>query len=268
MDPLAFRLANLAAGNGEWAPALEFTFPGPRLRFLEGAAITLGGADFAAGLGGRPAPLYERLRARQGDELSFTGIRSGLWGYLALAGGISWGRILGSAAADLRSGIFGKLTAGAVLSSADASPAGGRAVPPGAAPLPGDGAVVRFVAAEDGFRAPLDGETAVLSAVRDRSGYRTLSPDLPAAEASLFSEGIPPGAIQLPPDGRLIFLLADRPTTGGYRKVAFFASVDQRVITQSPPLRKLRLRRISAEEARKLIAEEEALLASIRSVNC
>jgi len=100
--------------------------------------------------------------------------------------------------------------------------------------------------------------------VRDRSGYRTLSPDLPATDASLFSEGVPPGTIQLPPDGRLIFLLADRPTTGGYRKLAFFASVDQRVIAQSPPRRRLTFRRVTAGESRRLLAGEEAMLASIR----
>ena len=52
MDPLAFRLANLAAGNGEGAAALELTFPGPRLCFLERTAIAIGGADFAARLAG------------------------------------------------------------------------------------------------------------------------------------------------------------------------------------------------------------------------
>ncbi len=76
----------------------------------------------------------------------------------------------------------------------------------------------------------------------------------------MLSEGIPPGAIQMPPDGRPIFLLADRPTTGGYPKFAFFASIDTRLIAQSPPGTKLRFRKITAEEGRKLVREARMAL--------
>jgi len=55
-----------------------------------------------------------------------------------------------------------------------------------------------------------------------------------------------------------------RAWTGGYRKLAFFASVDQKVIAQSPPGKRLCFRRVSTAEARRLIREEEEMLASIR----
>jgi len=257
MDPLAMRLANLAAGNREGAPALEFAFPGPRMAFLRNASFSLGGADFGAQLNGRPVPSYERLTAKEGEELRFEESRTGQWGYLALAGGISSRHSLGSAATDTRSGLGAPLSAGARLSLEDEPAARGRRVPPDLAPLPRRNALVRFVPALQGPPGDLDGATVTLSGVRDRSGYRTESPEFGAAQGSIPSEGIPPGTIQLPPDGRLIFLLADRPTTGGYQKVAFFASVDGRLIAQSPPGAKLTLRKIEATEARRLYCERE-----------
>ncbi|MGH2625683.1 MAG: KipI antagonist, partial [Anaerolineales bacterium] len=96
------------------------------------------------------------------------------------------------------------------------------------------------------------------SLTRDRAGYRAEAPLLPGGAASLASEGIAPGTVQLPPDGRLIFLLAERPTTGGYRKAGFVAAVDLRLVAQSPARGRLKLARIAASEARGLLREEEA----------
>jgi len=40
------------------------------------------------------------------------------------------------------------------------------------------------------------------------------------------SEGLVEGAIQVPPDGRPIIMLADHPTTGGYPVIAVIDPVD------------------------------------------
>ncbi len=263
MDPLAFRLANLAAGNGSGAAGLEFTFPAPRLRALAGLSLALGGADFAARIDGRAVPYFERLDLKAGDELRFERPVAGQWGYLALAGGIAAPRVLGSAAADLRSGIGGRIEVGARLARERPPSADGRRIPPGLAPLPSDGIAVRAVPAE-GLPLPPQGLFLTLTPQRDRGGYRTS-----CSEGSLLSitgggtlpsEGIPAGTVQLPPDGRPIALLAERPTTGGYRKLAFIASVDLRLIAQLPPGARLRLVPIEAAEGRRLVrAEREAL---------
>lgn len=255
MDRIALRLANLAAGNPEGVPAVEFTFPAPRIRFLSRASFAIGGGDFEATLGGRPIPHYERIDARAGEELVFPRRRAGHWGYLALAGGVAARRHLGSASTDTRSGISRRLSPGARL-GLDAPPAAdGRKVPRELAALPGEAPVVRFIPGEDPAAAQLDRAEVLLSAMQDRAGYRSDSPSFPAGTAVMASEGIPPGTIQLPPDGHPIFLMADRPTTGGYAKLAFFASIDTRVIAQSPPGAKLKFQRITGDEARRLIRE-------------
>ncbi len=267
MDPLAFRLANLAAGNEPGAAGLEFTFPAPRLRALAGLSVALGGADFAARINGRPAPCFERLDLKPGDEIRFERPVAGQWCYLALAGGVAAPRTLGSAAADLRSGFGGRIEAGTRLARERPPPANGRRIPPGLAPLPADGIAVRAIPA-GGFSLPAEGIVLTLTVHRDRGGYRAT-----CAEDSLFptagggtlpSEGIPHGTVQLPPDGRPIFLLAERPTTGGYRKLAFVASVDLRLVAQLPPNARLRLVPISAAEARRNAKAECEALSSLQ----
>ena len=46
------------------------------------------------------------------------------------------------------------------------------------------------------------------------------------AGADIVSDGIAPGAIQVPGDGMPIVMLADRQTTGGYTKIATVISAD------------------------------------------
>jgi allophanate hydrolase subunit 2 len=54
----------------------------------------------------------------------------------------------------------------------------------------------------------------------DRTGARLDGPAVPHPAPSIPSDGSPLGAVQIPPDGRPIVLLADRGRTGGYAKPA------------------------------------------------
>ena len=68
----------------------------------------------------------------------------------------------------------------------------------------------------------------------DRMGIRFEGPTIEHAVsvdkggADIISDGIGPGAIQVPGAGLPIVLLADRQTVGGYAKIATVASVDGR----------------------------------------
>jgi antagonist of KipI len=55
------------------------------------------------------------------------------------------------------------------------------------------------------------------------------------ASADIVSDGIPLGAIQVPADGQPIIMMADRPTTGGYSKIATVASADIPLLAQILP---------------------------------
>ena len=76
-----------------------------------------------------------------------------------------------------------------------------------------------------------------------RVGVRLRGPGLRSTgSASLPSEGVLEGAVQVPPDGRPIVMLADHPTTGGYPVVAVVNPDDIATVAQAAPGDHLRFR--------------------------
>ncbi|MEY4231722.1 MAG: allophanate hydrolase, subunit2 [Actinomycetota bacterium] len=70
----------------------------------------------------------------------------------------------------------------------------------------------------------------------DRMGLRLDGPPLQRLIArELPSEGLVEGAIQVPPDGRPIVMLADHPATGGYPVLAVVDPADLGLVAQRPP---------------------------------
>ena len=62
--------------------------------------------------------------------------------------------------------------------------------------------------------------------------------------------GLPLGAIQVPPDGRPIVMLADRPVTGGYRVPACVIGADVGRVAQLRTGDAVRFASVSIEQAR------------------
>lgn len=84
----------------------------------------------------------------------------------------------------------------------------------------------------------LCGAGYVVTPASDRVGLRLDGPALPRASASsgeLASEGMVTGALQVPPDGKPILLLADHPVTGGYPVIAVVRSADIGLAAQLRP---------------------------------
>jgi antagonist of KipI len=103
----------------------------------------------------------------------------------------------------------------------------------------------------------------VCSLQSDRMGFRldglavtygATSPD------RLLSEATPPGAIQIPPDGQPIVLMADRQTTGGYPLIGMVTTADLSRMAQMAPGDELSFQAVSFEEARDLCCAQERLL--------
>jgi antagonist of KipI len=82
-------------------------------------------------------------------------------------------------------------------------------------------------------------------------------PDLPG---SLLSAATTLGAVQVPPGGEPILLMADHQTTGGYAQLAVLCRADRQVAGQLAPGDAVRFRAVSLEEARAAYAAREALL--------
>ena len=89
----------------------------------------------------------------------------------------------------------------------------------------------------------LRGSAYTVAAASNRVGVRLEGPRLAwARRGELRSEGVVPGAVQVPPSGQPIVLLADHPTTGGYPVVGVVAERDLDRIAQLRPGNRVRMR--------------------------
>jgi len=78
----------------------------------------------------------------------------------------------------------------------------------------------------------------------------------------MITEGVSLGAVQVPPGGQPIILFVEQQTTGGYPKIANIISADIASVGQLRPRDEIRFERVSMAEARRLLMEQEGLLAS------
>lgn len=271
MDPFSHRLANRLVGNQPWCATLEVTLDGPRLEFRCDALVAVCGAEFELFLAGAPVAVGMAHAARSGNRLEFGRRRGGARAYVAIAGGIDVPRVLGSRATHVASGMGGlggrALDAGDELAVGDGIartvPAGARHEAAAAAcgrvrVLPGPHAA-RFGTAG---AAALENREFRVAAASDRMGFRLEGQPLEQAGPELLSAPVPAGAIQVPPSGEPIILMADRPTTGGYPRIGTVISADIPVVAQLAPADAVTFETCSpAEAVQALIGQERALLA-------
>ncbi len=258
-DQASCTLANRLVGNAEGAPVLETTLRGPVLRFAAPVTVALAGADVEALADGRPMAMRAPFRIRQGGELHVGIATRGLRTYIAIRGGIDAPLVFGSASSDQLTGLGPpQLRAGDTLDlgrHALASPAVD--VAPVVA-LTSETTLHVVPGPREDWFAP-DAVTALLSRAFivggqvDRIGARLRGPTLMHRTAEeLRSEGVVRGAIQVPPSGDPILLLADHPTTGGYPVIAVLVEADQSRAGQLRPgdTVRFRLRAAPAVEPR------------------
>lgn len=264
-DATALLLANRLVGNQERAAGLEILMRGPRLRFPQGARLALAGAPMPARLDGASAPWGQTLDVAPGGELELGTAEKGLRAYLAVAGGIDVPPVMGSRSTFLPSGFGGwrgrALAAGDLLPLGPAPPA--RA---GRLTVSRPQAALRLVPGPQlgGFddvsiKALVSAGFAV-SADSSRLGLRLVGPVLNHWGGGLASQGVLPGAIQVPPHGQPIILGWDGPVTGGYPVIAGVIAADLPRLGQVRPGDVLNFRFVSPEEARAAWLEQRAYL--------
>ncbi|MHB1185999.1 5-oxoprolinase subunit C family protein [Thiobacillus sp.] len=260
-DVASLAAANRLVGNDAAAAGLEITLSGPVLRFPAGGVAALTGARFSAVRSrGAAVAWNETLVLAAGETLSLDQAQDGCRCWLALRGGLAVPQVMGSRSTLLPVGFGGHL--GRALQAGDALPCEPgtgevrllRAHPPsveGTAPL-------RVVAGpqagqfDDTGLAAFFAGTYRVNAASDRRGLRLTGPAVTHARADLPSQGVLPGAIQVPPDGRPIILGWDGPVTGGYPLIAGVIAADMPKLAQLRPGDLVRFMTVELEAARAL----------------
>ena len=271
VDRFAFVLANRLVGNPDGAAALECTLVGPRLEVKAPCAVAVTGADMPLSVNGVEAERWATLALKAGDVVKLGPARSGVRGYIAVAGGLDVPRVMGSRATYLRGRLGG--VEGRALRKDDrlrAFPAArprARRVEPRAIPDYGGEPTLRVVLGPQADRFTKEGIGALLGSSyemlpqSDRMGARLRGPRVAHTRGhDIISDGIAPGSIQVPGDGQPIVLLVDRQSTGGYTKVATVCSFDIGRIGQVKPGQPVRFRAVTVDEAHRLLREADASL--------
>ncbi|MGA6924779.1 MAG: biotin-dependent carboxyltransferase family protein [Desulfosarcina sp.] len=244
-DALAYRVANRLVGNPTGCAVLEATLVGPRVEALCPADIALTGARTALTVNGQSVRGWMSIRVGPGDVVDVGAADNGCRSYLAITGGIDTPPVMGSRSTYL-GGRLGGLE-GRPLKTGDVLHRGmGRLLDRPRRlpwhPLYAAKTCLRAIAGpqEAFFKASLDHFFAsdfTVTAQANRMGYRLGGPAMSRdadAPASIISEPIMPGNVQVPADGQPIILLAEQ-TLGGYAKIATVISTDLFKVAQAKP---------------------------------
>jgi biotin-dependent carboxylase-like uncharacterized protein len=262
-DPLALAAANRLVGNAATAAGLEITLSGPALRFPVGGVIALTGARFVASRdNGQPVAWNETLVMAAGETLTLNRASEGCRCWLALRGGLAVPLVMGSRSTFLPSGFGGHhgraLRAGDMLPcEVDAGEVRRLHAQPPSREMETSLRVVAGPQAgqfDDAGLAAFFATNYRVAAASDRRGLRLSGPVVTHARVELPSQGVLPGAIQIPPDGQPIILGWDGPVTGGYPVIAGVIAADWPRLAQLVPGDAVRFQTIEVEAARALAA--------------
>ncbi|GLI29932.1 MULTISPECIES: carboxyltransferase domain-containing protein [Brachybacterium] len=276
-DRGALQRANRAVGNPSGAAALEILLGPLALRAAAPTVVAVSGAQAPVRIGRgddevgdvelpADASRERALALDPGDRIEVGPAADGLRLVLAVRGGITQVRrqdpaddelleVLGARSRDTLSDLGpDPLQAGDLLlvgpeRGLDAVPAAGDAVPPSSAEHPDEDTI--RIAVLIGPRAELLGDEAVEALLgtdwtvrqeSDRVGVRLDGPVLPvpSGAATVPSEPMLPGAVQVPPSGLPVVFGPDHPTTGGYPVIAVVTREGLDRLAQAGPGTRLR----------------------------
>ena len=265
MDMPALQTLNAMLANNSSAAAIECGLSAGKFSFESATTFVVGGAPATVSLSGKPIEQWQTCYGEAGAVLDISPPVAGRFIYLAVTGGIDTINVLGSRSTYVPAAIGG--IDGRRLKSGDVLPCTARArrrhhvsdkLPAELLPSRNEGSI-RWIPRDD---MALTGEWTI-GAASDRMGYR-LEPDARVEGASITSEPVCPGVIQLPPGGQPIVLMADAPTIGGYRIAGAVISSDLGALAQKMPGERFVFEEVSLAEAQREVEKEATRVARVR----
>ncbi|MBS0240674.1 MAG: biotin-dependent carboxyltransferase family protein [Proteobacteria bacterium] len=279
LDLIALRTANVLVGNPQSTAALEIAALGPALE-IEAKSVRVALAACSGGLevvsaGGdkRLIPPLESVRLVAGDRVAVKALSGTAVAYLAVEGGFDLVPFLGSLSTFIR-GSFGGLD-GRALKAGDRLPLLRDEVADRGEVRLADWRLepateVRVVLGpQDDYFTPeaiatFLGEPYTLTRDADRMGMRFEGAKIAHAKGyDIVSDGIAPGAIQVPGSGQPIVMVVDRQVTGGYPKIATVISSDLAALGRMLPGMRVKFTQVSVAEAHQIRRELEAVMANL-----
>ncbi len=287
MDRFALRAANMLVGNDEGAACLEAVFMGPEIEFTRTATVAVTGAQLPIKVDGEIQEAWSSFVVKAGQTLSFEFLQSGARLYIAVSGGITTPKALGSRSTypiGALGGVEGRaVQAGDELpTGGDEGPGAGRFVSENLRRMPGSPAILRVLpglywhrlteAAGNGFFE----DEWMVAPEADRMGYRFKGgrplefvdreqPFGAGADPSNIVDGCYSyGSIQVPGGTEPIVLHRDAVSGGGYFTLGAIISADMDLIGQLQPHTPVKFERVDMRAAIAARNDRKLLLQKIR----
>ncbi|ALM53412.1 biotin-dependent carboxyltransferase family protein [Halomonas huangheensis] len=271
MDWVALGWANWLLGNAPDTAGIEIMVGGLTLIAEAPTPVALAGADLAATVDGERVAPGQALSMQPGQRLAFQGPQQGLRAYLAIPGGIQAEAVMGSVSSTVREGLGGLDGHGQPLREGDTLVAAGsqasqRQLPDDIQQTSASGEVrlgLVLGAQSHGFTG-----SSLFRAFHqkwqvdqraDRMGIRLTGTALECSLKGMVSEGIPWGAVQVPPDGQPIILMNDRQTIGGYPRLGALTPLACARLAQCLPGATVRFTPTTPERARRDYLQQLAM---------
>lgn len=285
MDKFSAAIANMLIGNEVNKPVIELHSPASVFMFQKLALIAIGGADFSATINGENIPINHPVLINKNSILQFHRVIKGARAYIAVSGGFNvpvWlhsssthlkakaggyqGRALQKDdeiqynAVDLISPILGVKEFFVLPWKADdkwGDKESGEILV-----LPGNEWNRLTEAAKENFTMT----SFVITNQSDRMGFRLNNLPLPViTREEIISSGVSFGTVQLLPDGKLIVLVADHQTTGGYPRIAHVISAHHSRLAQMKAGDKIHFRLTGQQTAEDLFMKQQQHLQQLRN---
>lgn len=223
MDHDSANKANRLLENDVFDAVLEITMTGPTLQFDSPTSICLSGALMSPTLNNQPIDYYKVISVQKGDILSYGKLENGFRSYLAVKGGFKATPVLGSCSQ------YFPVTSEKSIKDGDEIPYD---------TIDSFEPILSELKTEDRFGleninvykgpefsilsdkqlADLFSKRFTVSKENNRMAYQ-LSEKIDGHSHSMLTSGTLPGTVQLTPLGKLIILMKDGQTTGGYPRV-------------------------------------------------
>lgn len=236
MDSAAVQKANMLLENDPNAAVLEMTMTGPKLEFELSTFICISGADLSPKINGESIENYCVVSVSKGDVLSFERLVNGFRGYLAIKGGFKTTKVLGSwsqyfPVTKQKNMILGSEIPYDETISFSPSISEIKTMDNFDQERLEVNRAPEFSFLTDTQLAGLFGKSFTISKENNRMAYQ-LTELIDADTRSILTSGTLPGTVQLTPSGRLIILMKDGQTTGGYPRILQLSEASICVLAQ------------------------------------